>query len=380
VPSPALRLLITDTDLPAHSNRQQAIAANRRTGVKRISPATVTFGVMAIVLGLVAAYVVRQALHKPPVAAKPQPAPEMQRVVFAKNVIPKNTRLAASDVFVSQIPKTEKLPPGVYPGVNLVVGRITKQSISAGKMLRESMFLGIDEELPNLSQRLPAGHRAVTIIVQGAETGGERLTEGDHIDLALTVEGTHPDLGEVQTRTLMQNVLVVDAAAVRPKQTTRRTTDELEGTSITVAVLPADANKLIVAQRTGTLQATLVSATEAAATPADDTVTRRQLLGLKEVAPPKKFMIEKWSGNNVRVIEMSDDRIRESREVGGQQLAPITPTTPVTKAPAGAGNEVGKQQPLNPPTGVRVPAVTYSIGEPPFAAFTSTEASAPEAK
>ena len=41
--------------------------------MKRISPATVTFGVMAIVLGLVSAYIVKQAMHKPPVVAKPAP-------------------------------------------------------------------------------------------------------------------------------------------------------------------------------------------------------------------------------------------------------------------------------------------------------------------
>ena len=104
--------------------------------MKRISPATVTFGVMAIVLGLVAAYVVRQALHKPPVVQKPAPpppAPETVSVVFATNVIPKHTRLSSRDVFVTQVPKGAKLPPGVFRGVNLVEGRITKETIRCQK-------------------------------------------------------------------------------------------------------------------------------------------------------------------------------------------------------------------------------------------------------
>ena len=41
--------------------------------MKRISAATVTFGVMAVVLGLVAAYIVKQAMHKPEVATRDQP-------------------------------------------------------------------------------------------------------------------------------------------------------------------------------------------------------------------------------------------------------------------------------------------------------------------
>src|SRR5262249_22134142 len=105
---------------------------------------------MAIVLGLVAAYVVRQALHKPPVVQKPAPpppAPEMISVVTALNVIPKNTRLTSRDVFVTQVPKGSKLPAGVFRGVNLVEGRIAKDAIGAGKFLREEMLLGFDQSL-----------------------------------------------------------------------------------------------------------------------------------------------------------------------------------------------------------------------------------------
>jgi pilus assembly protein CpaB len=329
--------------------------------VKRISPATVTFGVMAIVLGLVSAYVVRQALSKPPVVAKPAPEPpkpEMVSVVFARNVIPKNTQLTAEDVFVSQVPKSMKLPAGTFRGVNLVEGRITKETIAAGRVLRETNLLGLDESLPDLSQRLPAGHRAVTISVEGADTGGKRLAEGDRIDLALTVEGTHPDLGEVLTRTLLRNVLIVDAEANRPRSRTPRRPGERPTSTITVAVPPAEANKLIVAQRTGVLQATLVSAQDAdRPIDSDDAVNRRQLLGLKEVPPPKKFTIEKWSGNRVQILEMSDDRIRESRNVSmsGQ-------TSPVNR-PA-ANEDVG----LNRASGVTAPLVSYEASDAPVAA------------
>jgi pilus assembly protein CpaB len=345
--------------------------------VKRISPATVTFGVMAIVLGLVAAYVVRQALTKPPVVAKPAPPappPEVNYIVCAKNVIPKHTRLTSADVFMGVAPKGDKRPPGTFSGFNLVVGRITKEAIPAGRIVREQSLLGIDEGVPDLSERLPAGHRAVTIVVQGAQTGGKRLVEGDRVDIAMTVEGTHPDLGEVMTRTLMRDVLVVDSIASRPIQRGTRRTSELDGASITVAVPPADANKLIVAQRTGVLQVSLVSAQDHASPPvADDAVSRRQLLGLKEIVPPKRFTVEKWSGNQVRIFEMSDDRIRESRDVsGGRREVPVAaPAAPANAAPEATG--------LNAPTGVKVPAVSYEVGEEPLAAIAAEPASAADA-
>jgi pilus assembly protein CpaB len=319
---------------------------------------------MAVVLGLVAAYTVKQALTKPPVVerpAPPPPAPEMVPVVFALNVIPKNTRLTARDVFVSQVPKGTKLPEGVYRGVNMIEGRITKSTIAPGKMIRNDMLLGLDEALPDLADRLPAGHRAVTIMVQGADTGGKRLAEGDYIDIAMTVEGTHPDLGELTTRTLMRKVLIVDAANSQPLVRGSRKTKEPVSSLITVAVPPADANKLIVAQRTGDLQATLVSAADMAAEPihADDAINRRQLLGLKEIVPPKKYTVEKWSGTEMKIYEMSDDRVQESRDVSaGQRHIPVKQTVP-------AASDLG----LDFPSGVKLPEAEFISADQPLAAL-----------
>ena len=342
--------------------------------MKRISPATVTFGVMAIVLGLIAVYVVRQAMTKPPVVEKPvppPPAPEMVPVVFTLNVVPKHTRLTSRDVFLGQVPKGTKLPPGAFRGINLVEGRITKEAIGPGKALHEDLLLSIGESLPDLSERLPAGHRAVTITVQGADTGGKRLAEGDHIDIAITVEGTHPDLGEVTTRTLMNNVLVVDASATGPTIRNSRRPTDANSSLITVAVLPAEANKLIVAQRTGVLQATLVSAADIAAIEpaADHAVNRRQLLGLREM--PKRFTVEKWSGTEVKILEMSDDRVRESREVSaGRGTVPVA-------APAQSKGQAGHES----VSGIREPSFSYEASSPLLAevrneapSFTAAEA------
>lgn len=313
--------------------------------MKRISPATVTFGVMAIVLGLVAAYIVRQSLEKPPVAAAPPPPeapkPELVPVVFASINIPKHTRISATEVHVAYVGKEAKAAKGTFRASPMAEGRITNMPIKAGQAIRDEYLMGIGEGLPDLAERIPTGLRAVTIQVQGADTGGKKLAEGDHVDLAMAVEGTHPDLGEVLTRTLLRNVLVVDSDAGKPL--VRRTPRPVEThTQITVAVAPADANKLIVAERTGTLVATLVSAQDIEAAPPamDDVITRRQLLGLKEIPQPKRFTIEKWTGGSVRVIEMSDDRIRESREVEANQrlkpvIAPPADDTKTTAIPSG---------------------------------------------
>ncbi len=288
--------------------------------MKRISPATVTFAVMAIVLGLVAAYVVRQALEKPPVVKAPEPQPDPGvKVVFAAVNIPKNTRITDQDVFVSHVPKNAKAAIGTISSTPVAVGRIARETIKAGQAMRDEYLLAIGETLPDLAERLPEGMRAVTIDVVGTETGGKRLAEGDHVDISLTVEGTHPDLGEVTTKTLLQDVLIVDAMESRPRQRgTRRSSPQTLTEGLTVAVSPEDANKLIVAQRTGVLSVALRSAMDVAKT--DDTqheISRRELLGLREIPAPKpakRFTIEKYSGGKLQVLEFDGERIRESRQ------------------------------------------------------------------
>ncbi|HUE72617.1 MAG TPA: Flp pilus assembly protein CpaB [Pirellulaceae bacterium] len=324
--------------------------------MKRISPATVTFAVMAIVLGLVAAYVVRQALEQPPVVkAEPQPDPGV-KVVFAAVNIPKNTRITDQDIFVSYVAKDAKAAKGTLTSTPVAVGRITRQTIKAGQAMRDEYLLGIGESLPDLAERLPEGMRAVTIDVVGTETGGKRLEEGDHVDISLTVEGTHPDLGEVTTKTLLQDVLIVDAAESRPRQRgTRRTATPLFTEGLTVAVSPEDANKLIVAQRTGMLSVALRSALDVAKT--DDTqheISRRELLGLREIPAPKparRFTIEKYSGGKLQVLEFDGERIRESREGPSGKRFQDEDETQTTAAP-----KAGEKSVLVP-SGVIEPSV-----------------------
>lgn len=332
--------------------------------MKRISPATVTFTVMAIVLGLVAAYVVRQALEKPPVVKTPEPKPDPGvRVVFAAVNIPKNTRISDADIYTSFVPKDVKAAQGSVHSVPIAVGRIARQTIKAGQAMREEYLLGIGETLPDLAERLPEGMRAVSIDVVGAETGGKRLEEGDRVDISLTVEGTHPDLGEVTTKTLLQDVLIVDASASRPRDRSARRmpTPVIEG--LTVAVSPEDANKLMVAQRTGVLGVTLRSAMDAAKTDdASHEINRRELLGLREIpAPPpaRRYTIEKYSGGKLQVIEFDGERVRESRQGPSGKRFETEDQPQAVAAPAESGDKS---------------AATSGVVAPAVAAFEETTA------
>jgi pilus assembly protein CpaB len=276
---------------------------------------------MAIVLGLVGAYVVRKALHKEPVVEAPKPAPKVDPgipVVFYRANIAKNTRLGPDDVFLGHVPKGTKAAEGdALHMLDRALGRITKNTLKSGMAVREKDLLEFGETLPDLSDRLPEGHRAITIDVVGATTGGKRLAEGDRIDITLTVEGTHPDLGEVTTKTLLKDILIVEAIMDRPIQRGSRRSNGIITEGLTVAVTPEDANKLVVAERTGTLGAVLRSSKDTGKMDEDSkAINRRELLGLKPLPAPKPqkhFRIEHYSGNKVTVQEFDGNKVRESR-------------------------------------------------------------------
>ena len=45
--------------------------------------------------------------------------------------------------------------------------------------------------------------------------------------------------------------------------------------------------------------------------------------------PARKFTVEKWTGNRVQILEMSNDRIRESRQVStSRDEAPVVRPAP----------------------------------------------------
>ena len=239
-------------------------------------------------------------------------------VVFFRANTAKNTRLGADDVFIANVPKGTKAAEGdALHMLDRALGRITKNTLKSGMAVREKDLLEFGEALPDLSDRLPEGHRAITIDVVGATPGGKRLSEGDRIDLTLTVEGTHPDLGEVTTKTLLKDVLVMDSIMDRPLQRGARRANGIITEGITVAVTPDDANKLVVAERTGTLAAVLRSTKDAGDIDNDiKSINRRELLGLKPLSAPKpqkQFRIEHYSGGKVTVQEFDGNKVRESR-------------------------------------------------------------------
>lgn len=317
--------------------------------MKRLTPGTVTIGVLAILFGLAAAYAARRYFDVPPEVAQPAPPPKTATVVLAKINLPMYSRIRDQDVTVRQVP-IDRVPPGAVTSKSRALFRLVKGTIMADQPLMEANLFGVGE-VPKLSDRLPPGHRAVTLSVSAESALNGMIQPESDVDITMTVKGDHPELGGLATLTLMRGVKVLATSQAFFPMTEDRAGNVR---NITVSVTPEQANKLILAQRYGTLSVTLCSSEEpgetllaAAAEGGDDgrhLVNWDTLLGLPPLpVAAEPTVIEKkaevWRGGKRAEVTFAADEILEainSTEVAEgrepMQVLPVSVQKACTKA------------------------------------------------
>ncbi|MGD9645117.1 MAG: Flp pilus assembly protein CpaB [Pirellulales bacterium] len=275
--------------------------------MKRLTPGTVTVGVMSILLGLVAAYSVRRYLE--PAAPRGEP---MTGVVVPRVNLPKYARIREQDIEVLQIP-TRLVPERVVGNPSRALFRLVKDTILAGQPIVEDKLYEVGK-IPTLADQLPPGYRAVTVSVDPNNALDGVLVPEAIVDISLTVRGDHPEVGGMSTLTLLRRVKVL--ATNRDRYPTEERLNQ-GIRSVTVAVTPEQANKLILAQRFGSLSVTLRGALEdeqlAHVEDADiDMVNPAEVLGLSPVPPRRQKKAQIYRGGSLTEVVFDDDRISEA--------------------------------------------------------------------
>jgi pilus assembly protein CpaB len=251
---------------------------------KPISPTTVTVGTLAIVCGLIATYAVRRYLEPP------APVDNRITLVAPRINLPKYARLRDRDVQIIKV-DPDKVPEGAITSPERVLFRTARSTILAGQPIVESDLYPVGET-PTLAEQLPPGMRAVTFAVDRNNALGGLVLPESYVDISLTVNSNDPRLGGVATKTILERVMVLATSEQRyPSE------ERLERTfrSVTVAVTPEQVNRLILAQRYGTLSITLRGEQEetVAVAGSDNLVNFDSLLGLE---PATSQVTEIWRG------------------------------------------------------------------------------------
>lgn len=168
-------------------------------------------------------------------------------------------KVVITDKMITQVkvPLDITLPIGASDKAE-IIGKMTKERIVKGEpILIERLF---EEKMTTMPYIIPKGKRAMTISVNEISQVSSFMTPGDFVDIIVTYEEKDKDLGGKKffypkyTKVLMQNVQVLGTG--RNMQEINKIEGELP-TSVTLAISLIDAEKLILAEESGTLRLVL---------------------------------------------------------------------------------------------------------------------------
>jgi len=232
----------------------------RRTWAALLARRTLWMALGAVGFGAVAVLGARNyigerlALEK----AKLQPPQEMVALVVAKRALRRGETVGPETMAVRNVPR-EFAPGGAVEPARFetVLGGRLLAAMQPGEPLLPSVVASV--ESGGISSRVRPGVRAMTIAVDEVNSLSGMLQPGDRIDLMLSVRppATEGVMQAEVTRTVMQGVTVM---ATGRQSRAGLGDDGIPGrpyTSITVEVEPEQAQRLVVAQRSGKLTAVL---------------------------------------------------------------------------------------------------------------------------
>ncbi len=186
-----------------------------------------------------------------------QPRQPMVTIVVAKQDLARGETISAQTVAVREIPRAYLAPGTLQPErFEGFAGARLMAPLRAGEPLLQSALEGAD--VSTFAAKVPAGVRAFTVVVDEVNSISGMLQPGDRIDLLLSARlpatPAQPQPPEI-TRALLQDIKVLATGRqVRPGGDDKSV--RTYG-AITVEVSPEQAQRLVVAQRSGKLTATL---------------------------------------------------------------------------------------------------------------------------
>ncbi len=177
------------------------------------------------------------------------------RVLVAGADLQPGTRIDAGSLAVRELPARYVSASAIGEAdYDQVEGQVLRVAMRAGEPV---LATAIDAPEPGFSDRVRPGIRAMTILVDEVNSVSGMLRPGDRIDLVFSAQapGATANAGEITTP-LMQDLRVLATGKEASDTSFRRTTNGAF-TAITVEVSPDQAQKLVLAQRSGRLTALL---------------------------------------------------------------------------------------------------------------------------
>ena len=187
-------------------------------------------------------------------------------VLIATKDITANTRLDETMVEVREVPREWKQPKALTD-VEEILGQISSNPIAEGEQLLATKLVRPNEA--GLAFYVPSRMRAVAIAVDEFNAVGGHIKPGNYVDVVGTFDFGQSDKADVRTVTLFQHIWVLSVGddIGQPQAVIVNDGEEVAyqptglggGRTVTLAVYPDEAQKLIMAQELGDLSLTLHS-------------------------------------------------------------------------------------------------------------------------
>ena len=233
--------------------------------------AVLIIGVIAVAIAAVASVLFYNYLKKQEEIAKE--AVETRKVVVATRAIAVGSAIDSTQVSVVDWPAAS-VPPAAVTSIHDAVGRMAIQSVAVGDPVTEPKLVPRGGMPGVLTYKIPKGHRAMTVGVDQVSGVAGFIMPGNMVDVVLTT--TPPGTQNPISKIILQNIPVLATGQVIEK--------EKEGKpvivpTVTLDLLPGDAEKLALASNQGRLQLLLRRAGDEGLDSATGTTISRVMSG-----------------------------------------------------------------------------------------------------
>jgi pilus assembly protein CpaB len=219
------------------------------------SKAVIVVSVFALFFASLAAWLTYDYLHREMTRVS---SIQPQSIVVAASDIPIGSAIGQAQLRTTSWPK-ESIPAGSAQQVQAVVGRIAIRPIARGDAVTEQK-LKPKAGTPGsgfMTYVVPQGHRAVTVAVNEVAGVAGFLTPNDRVDVVVTTPLPGLEKENV-SKIILENV---------PILATGQVTDQKEGKpvvvpTVTLDLVPGDAEKLVLSASKGSLQLLLRNITD----------------------------------------------------------------------------------------------------------------------
>jgi pilus assembly protein CpaB len=177
-------------------------------------------------------------------------------VVVATRAIPMGTRLVADDLKVVAWPAASQVP-GAFSNVPAVVDRGVVAPIGVNEPVTATRVAG-PEAGAGLPPIIPPGMRAISVRVNEVIGVAGFVLPGTRVDVVVAVkdDGDAGNKQEPMARTVVSNLQVL-TAGTRYDQAEAKNGEAQRSTVVTLAVLPEDGERIVLASNEGQLSLVL---------------------------------------------------------------------------------------------------------------------------